>query len=122
MFSLKLSNIKVLSFLILILCLVSIGNDISFVNKIFWVSLIVISYFLLQFKFRFKNLLIGGYGLLGIYIQLRLNQFVFSEEFFLNCLGVLLIAKYSEIFGIWSKYFPIYNHFLFIISKSRSEL
>ena len=97
MFSLKLSNIKVLSFLILVLCLVSIGNDISFVNKIFWVSLIIISYFLLQFKFRFKNLLIGGYGLLGIYIQLRLNQFVFSEEFFLNCLGVLLIAKYSEI-------------------------
>ncbi len=97
MLSLKLSNIKVLSFLILILCLVSIGSDISFVNKIFWVSLILISYFLLQFKFRFKNLLIGGYGLLGIYIQLRLNQFVFSEEFFLNCLGVLLIAKYSEI-------------------------
>ena len=97
MFSLKLSNIKVLSFLILILCLVSIGSDISFVNKIFWVSLILISYFLLQFKFRFKNLLIGGYGLLGIYIQLRLNQFVFSEEFFLNCLAVLLIAKYSEI-------------------------
>ena len=97
MFSLKLSNIKVLSFLILILCLVSIGNDISFINKIFWVSLIGISYFLLQFKFRFKNLLIGGYGLLGIYIQLKLNQFVFSEEFFLNCLAVLLIAKYSEI-------------------------
>ena len=97
MFSLKLSNIKVLSFLILILCLVSIGNDISFANKIFWVSLILISYFLLQFKFRFKNLLIGGYGLLSIYIQLRLNQFVFSEEFFLNCLAVLLIAKYSEI-------------------------
>ena len=97
MFSLKLSNVKVLSFLILILCVVSIGNDISFANKIFWVFLIGVSYFLLQFKFRFKNLLVAGYGLLGIYIQLRLNQFVFSEEFFLNCLAVLLIAKYSEI-------------------------
>ena len=97
MFSLKLSNVKVLSFLILILCVVSIGNDISFANKIFWVFLIGLSYFLLQFKFRFKTLLVAGYGLLGIYIQLRLNQFVFSEEFFLNCLAVLLIAKYSEI-------------------------
>ena len=97
MFSLKLSNVKVLSFLILILCVVSIGNDISFANKIFWVFLIGVSYFLLQFKFRFKTLLVAGYGLLGIYIQLRLNQFVFSEEFFLNCLAVLLIAKYSEI-------------------------
>tara|TARA_A100001234_G_scaffold196819_1_gene186547 strand:- start:188 stop:2044 length:1857 start_codon:yes stop_codon:yes gene_type:complete len=97
MFSLKLSNIKVLSFLILILCLVSIGNDISFINKIFWATLIGVSYFLLQFNFKFKNLLIGCYGLLGIYIQLRINQYVFSEEFFLNCLAVLLIAKYSEI-------------------------
>ena len=97
MFSLKLSNINVLSFVILIFCLISIGNDISFINKIFWGSLIVVSYFLLKFKFKFKSLLIGGYGLLAIYIQLRLNQFVFSEEFFLNCLAVLLIAKYSEI-------------------------
>ena len=97
MYSLKFSNIKVLSFLILILCLVSIGNDISFINKIFWASLIGISYFFLQFKFRFKSLLIGGYGIIAIYIQLRLNQFVFSEEFFLNCLAVLLTAKYSEI-------------------------
>ena len=97
MFSLKLTNINVLSFLILIFCLISIGNDISFINKIFWGSLIVVSYFLLQFKFKFKSLLIGVYGLLAIYIQLRLNQFVFSEEFFLNCLAVLLIAKYSEI-------------------------
>ena len=97
MFSLKLSNIKFLSFLILILCLVSIGNDISFINKIFWATLIGASYFLLQFNFKFKNLLIGCYGLLGIYIQLRINQYVFSEEFFLNCLAVLLIAKYSEI-------------------------
>ena len=97
MFSLKLSNINILSFVILIFCLISIGNDISFINKIFWGSLIVVSYFLLQFKFKFKSLLIGVYGLLAIYIQLRLNQFVFSEEFFLNCLAVLLIAKYSEI-------------------------
>ena len=97
MFSLKLSNIKVLSFLILILCLVSIGNDISFINKIFWATLIGASFFLLQFNFKFKNLLIGCYGLLGIYIQLRINQYVFSEAFFLNCLAVLLIAKYSEI-------------------------
>ena len=97
MFSLKLTNINILSFVILIFCLISIGNDISFINKIFWGSLIVVSYFLLKFKFKFKSLLIGGYGLLAIYIQLRLNQFVFSEEFFLNCLAVLLIAKYSEI-------------------------
>ena len=35
MFNLKLSNIKVLSFSILVLCLMSVGNDITFQNKIF---------------------------------------------------------------------------------------
>ena len=97
MLSLKISNIKILSILILILCLVSIGSEISFLNKIFWTALVFISYFLLKFNFRFKNLLIGGYALIGIYIQLRFDQFIFSEEFFLNCLAILIIAKYSEL-------------------------
>ncbi len=97
MLSLKISIVKNLPILILILCLVSIGSEISFFNKIFWISLILISYFLLKFNFKFKNLLIASYALIAIYIQLRFNQFVFSEEFFLNCLAILIIAKYSEL-------------------------
>jgi len=97
MLSLKILNIKNLPILILILCLVSIGGDITFLNKIFWIALVFISYFLLKFNFKFKNLLIGIYALIAIYIQLRFDQFVFSEEFFLNCLAILIIAKYSEL-------------------------
>ena len=97
MLSLKISNIKILPVLILILCLFSIGSEIIFLNKIFWTTLVFISFFLLKFNFRFKNLLIGVYALIAIYIQLRFNQFVFSEEFFLNCLAILIIAKYSEL-------------------------
>ena len=97
MLSLKILNIKILPILILILCLVSIGSEITFLNKIFWITLVFISYFLLKFNFKFKNLLIGGYALIAIYIQLRFDQFVFSEEFFLNCLAILIIAKYSEL-------------------------
>jgi len=97
MLSLKISNIKNLPILILILCLVSIGSEISYFNKIYWISLIFISYFLLKLNFKFKNLFIGSYALIAIYIQLRFNQFIFSEEFFLNCLAILIIAKYSEL-------------------------
>ena len=97
MLNLKILNIKNLPILILILCLVSIGSEITFLNKIFWITLVFISYFLLKFNFKFKNLLIGGYALIGIYIQLRFDQFIFSEEFFLNCLAILIIAKYSEL-------------------------
>ena len=97
MLSLKISNIKNLPILILILCLISIGSEISYFNKIYWITLIFISYFLLKLNFKFKNLFIGSYALIAIYIQLRFNQFIFSEEFFLNCLAILIIAKYSEL-------------------------
>ena len=93
----KISNTKILPISILILCLFSIGSEITFLNKIFWMSLVFISYFLLKFNFNFKNLFVGCYALIAVYIQLRFDQFVFSEEFFLNCLAILIIAKYSEI-------------------------
>ena len=97
MLNLKISNTKILPISILILCLFSIGSEITFLNKIFWMSLVFISYLLLKFNFNFKNLFVGSYALIAIYIQLRFDQFVFSEEFFLNCLAILIIAKYSEI-------------------------
>ena len=50
MLNLKILNIKNLPILILILCLVSIGTEITFLNKIFWITLVFISYFLLKFK------------------------------------------------------------------------
>ena len=93
----KISNTKILPISILILCLFSIGSEITFLNKIFWMSLVFISYLLLKFNFNFKNLFVGSYALIAVYIQLRFDQFVFSEEFFLNCLAILIIAKYSEI-------------------------
>ena len=97
MLNLKISNTKILPISILILCLFSIGSEITFLNKIFWMSLVFISYLLLKFNFNFKNLFVGSYALIAVYIQLRFDQFVFSEEFFLNCLAILIIAKYSEI-------------------------
>ena len=97
MLSLKIFNIKILPILLLILCLFAIGSEITFLNKIFWVTIVFISYFLLKLNFKFKNLFVGGYAFIAVYIQLRFDHFVFSEEFFLNCLAVLIIAKYSEI-------------------------
>ena len=97
MLNLKIPNTKILPISILILCLFSIGSEITFLNKIFWMSLVFISYLLLKFNFNFKNLFVGSYALIAVYIQLRFDQFVFSEEFFLHCLAILIIAKYSEI-------------------------
>ena len=81
MFNLKLSNIKVLSFSILVLCLMSVGNDITFQNKIFWVILTITSIFLLKIKIRFKNIIIAIYAITGLFVQLRLI-FIFCQKNF----------------------------------------
>ena len=37
------------------------------------------------------------YALLLIYIQFLFNQYIVSEEFFISCLGILLIVKFAEL-------------------------
>ena len=93
----KTSNLKYLSISILLLCLVSISENLSLTNKIFWTALVVISIFLFNLKFSYKNVLTGLYALGLLYLQFIFDQYIFSEEFFIHCLGVLLIVKYAEI-------------------------
>ena len=93
----KILDLKYLSFSILLLCLVSISENLSLTNKIFWAALIVISIFLFNLKFKYKNVLTGLYALGLLYLQFTFDRYIFSEEFFIHCLGVLLIVKYAEI-------------------------
>ena len=93
----KTSNLKYLSISILLLCLVSISENLSLTNKIFWTALVVISIFLFNLKFSYKNVFTGLYALGLLYLQFTFDQYIFSEEFFIHCLGVLLIVKYAEI-------------------------
>ena len=97
MSKIKISNPKSLSFLILLLCLISIFDNANLSNKIFWIIITVASLFINKFLFRFKSFLLSVYALGLIYIQFVFNQYVVSEEFFINCLGVLLIVKFAEI-------------------------
>jgi len=93
----KILDLKYLSFSILLLCLVSISENLSLNNKIFWAALVVISLFLFNLKFNYKNILTGLYALGLLYLQFTFDRYIFSEEFFIHCLGVLLIVKYAEI-------------------------
>ena len=91
------SDTKFLSLILLGICLLSISENVSLVNKIFWGIISIISIFINRIDFKFKSfsLLIYAIGLL--YIQFIFNQYIFSEEFFINCIGVLLIVKYAEL-------------------------
>ena len=55
----------------------------------------VINLILLRYKFSIK--FICYFFAVEPYIQFNLDQFVVSDEFFLNCLAVLVIIKFSEL-------------------------
>ena len=97
MLKINFSNTKFLSLVILGICLLSISENVSLANKIFWGTITIGSIFINRFKFKFKSFLLSIYAIGLLYIQFIFNQYIFSEEFFINCLGVLLIVKYAEL-------------------------
>lgn len=97
MLKIKLSDTKFLSLIILGICLLSISENLSFANKIFWGIISVLSIFVNRFKFKFKSFLLSIYAIVLLYVQFIFNQYIITEEFFVSCLGVLLIVKYAEL-------------------------
>ena len=90
-------NISLITYVLLVLCIFNLSEKSNFNNIIFWGVLFVISYFFSNIIFKYKSLFIGLFAIAALYIQLVINQYVMSEEFFLNSLAVLLIIKFSEL-------------------------
>ncbi len=97
MLKIDFSNTKVLSIIILGICLLSISENTSFANKLFWGAITIVSIFINRFNFKFKSLLLLIYAIGLLYVQFIINQYILSEEYFINCIGVLLIVKYAEL-------------------------
>ena len=94
---LKINKNKILSFVLLGASILAISDIINFSNKLFFILIVIISIIISNFKFRFKSFLLSIYALLLIYIQFLFNQYIVSEEFFISCLGILLIVKFAEL-------------------------
>ena len=94
---LKISKNKILSLVLLGVSILAISDIINFSNKLFFILIVILSIIISNFKFRFKSLLLSIYALLLIYIQFLFNQYIVSEEFFISCLGILLIVKFAEL-------------------------
>ena len=90
-------NISLITYVLLVLCIFNLSENLNFNNIIFWGILFVISYIFSNIIFKYKSLFIGLFAIVALYIQLVIDQYVMSEEFFLNSLAVLLIIKFSEL-------------------------
>ena len=94
---LKINKNKILSLVLLGVSILAISDIINFSNKLFFILIVILSIIISNFKFRFKSFLLSIYALLLIYIQFLFNQYIVSEEFFISCLGILLIVKFAEL-------------------------
>ena len=84
MLKIKSQNISLLTYVILFFCLISLSTDLLLTNKIFWGTLFILSFAFSKIHFKFKSIVVGIFALGALYIQLILNQYVLSEEFYLN--------------------------------------
>ena len=90
-------NISLITYVLLVLCIFNLSENLNFNNIIFWGVLFLVSYLFSNIIFKYKSLFIGLFAIAALYIQLVIDQYVMSEEFFLNSLAVLLIIKFSEL-------------------------
>ena len=90
-------NINLITFALLGLCIFNLSKNLIFNNLILWAVLFFISYLFSNIIFKYKSIFVGLFAIVALYIQLVLNQYTMSEEYFLNCLAVLLIIKFSEL-------------------------
>ena len=97
MFNLKYNSSQILSFVILVICLIAVSDNVDLINKVYWMGITIISLGLVKINFKLKNIVLAIYATFLLYIQFILDQYVFTEEFFIHCLGVLLIVKFAEL-------------------------
>ena len=97
MLKIKNYNLSIFTFLLLLLCTFSLSANLTLNNKLFWFVIFIFNFLFFQINIKLKSLILGIIAVGAIYIQLIFNQYVFSEEFFLNCLAILLIMKFSEL-------------------------
>ena len=117
MFRVDFKNFNHIAVILLGLSISSVFFEITTINKIFWlVSLSIVVFFKL-FETKYKKILSSLFAFVAIYLQLKLDTYILSKEFFLNILVILLIFKYLELDHKQGHYFFNYTCIFMAISS-----
>ena len=113
---LNLLNYKDTSYILIVLCYLSIATEVSILNNIYFI--IVGFYSILQnyFSFKYKKIFSGIFALLSFYLQFILNDYTLSKEYFINILLILMFLKFSELEKKENYYF--FNYITIFIAIS----
>ena len=97
MFKDKIINTNSRCLILTILCIISLQEELVLINKIFFLFLVFSSYFINKIEFRFKGILLAFSALPILYIELVLENFIFSKDYFINIIGLLLIIRFADL-------------------------
>ena len=90
-------NTNLRAFLILILCFFSIQNDLILTERVFFILTIISSFFLNKINIKYKGLYVSIYSSILVFIEIHLHEYLFSKNFFINLILLLLILRYADI-------------------------
>ena len=116
MLKLNLLNYKFSSILILLLSYSLIINENGLINNLLFTFLFIFSIVQNYFKYSYKKIYSSIFALVCIYLQLILNDYTFSKEYFLNLILILIFLKFSEIEKKEHYYFFNYTCVFFAVS------
>ena len=116
MLKLNLLNHKFTSILLLLLSYSLVIVENGLINNLLFTILLIFSIFQNYFSYNYKKIYSSTFALVCVYIQLILNDYTFSKEYFLNLILILIFLKFSEIEKKENYYFFNYTCVFFAIS------
>ena len=105
MLKINFFNHNFYTFCLLGLSILSIIFEVSHINKLFWLVLLLLAFLIKFANFKYKNLISAIISIFAIYIQLRLDFYLITKDYFINLLIILLILKFSELKKFKGQYF-----------------
>ena len=97
MYKINLLDYKFSSLLLIFATYISIIDDVSFHNSIFYLIILAYSVFQNFFNIKYKKIFTSLIAVVSFYIQFILNDYTLSKEYFINLLPILLFLKFAEI-------------------------
>ena len=93
----NLLNYKDTSYILILLCYLSISTEVGILNNIYFITVGFYSVLQNYFSLKYKKVISGIFALLSFYLQFILNDYTLSKEYFINILLILMFLKFSEL-------------------------
>ena len=97
MFNLFFLNFRNRYFLVVLISILSIQNELILINKLFFILLTSVSFFFNNKEFKYKSIFLAFFSLFFLFIELIIENYIFSKEYFINIIVLLLIFRFADL-------------------------